>query len=106
MKKNCQKNWQYRYITVFGKMCIIETLMLPTLTHIAAILPNMYRQKIDEIKKICKKFLRQNKRPIVDSEKTLYAINSKKRLSITRISEFWTALKISWLKRFTSSRSF
>ena len=46
------------------------------------------------------------KRPIVDSAKTLYATNSKNCLSITRISQFWTALKMSWLKRFTSSRSF
>ena len=69
--------------------------MLPKLMPIAAILPNMERQKIDEIDKICKKFLRQNKRPIIDSAKTLYATNSKNGLSITRISDFWTAFKIS-----------
>ena len=70
-------------ISLFLEKCVL-TLMLPKLTHIAAILPNMARQKIDEIEKICKKFWRQNKRPI---------------------SEFWTALKISWIKRFTPSRS-
>ena len=80
--------------------------MLPKLTHIAAILPNLPRQKIDEIEKICKKFLKLNKRPIVDSTKTLYATNNKNGLNLTRISEFWTALKITWLKRYTSSRSF
>ena len=60
--------------------------MVPKLTHIAAILQNMARQKIDEIEKICKKFLRQNKRPIVDSSKTLYATNNKNGLGLTRIS--------------------
>ena len=66
----------------------------------------MARQKIDEIGKICKKFMRQNKRPIVDSAKTLFANNSKNCFGVTRVSQFWTALKIPWLKRCTSSRSF
>ena len=77
--------------------------MLPKLTHIAAIWPNLPRQKVEEIEKICKKFLKLNKRPIVDLAKTLYATNNKNGLGLTRISEFWTSLKISWLKRYISS---
>ena len=80
--------------------------MLSKLTHIAAILPNLPWQNIDEIEKICRKFLKLNKRPIVDSAKTLYATNNKNGLNLTRISEFWTALKMSRLKRYLYSMSF
>ena len=80
--------------------------MLPKLTHIAAILPNLSRKKIDEIENICQKFVKTNKRPIVDSIKMLYATTNKNGLNLTRISDLWTALKISWLKRYISSKSF
>ena len=89
------KNWQFWYLTVFGEIYVIKTLMLPKLAHIDAILPN-----------ICLKFLRTNKRSIVDSSRTLYATNAQNRLGMTRIYEFWVALNISWLKRFVSSNSF
>ena len=42
-------NWRYRYLNKFGKICVIKTLMLPKFTYIAAILPNLPRQKIYEI---------------------------------------------------------
>ena len=93
-------------MTDFGKICVIKTLMLPKLAHIAAILPNISRKKIEEIEKVCLKFHRTNKKSIVDSSMTLYATNAQNGLGLTRISEFWTALKISWLKRFVSSYSF
>ena len=80
--------------------------MLPKLAHIAAILPNISRKRKDEIEKVCLKYLRTNKSLIVDSSRTLYATNAQNGLGLTRISEFWTALKIFWLKRFVSSKSF
>ena len=93
-------------MTIFDKICVIKTLMLPKLAHIAAILPNISRKRIDEIENICLNFLRTNKRSIVDSFRTLYATNAQNGLGLTRISEFWTALKISWLRRSVSSKSF
>ena len=76
------KNWGFLYLTVFGKICVIKTLMLQKLAHIATIL------KIEEIEKICLKFLKTNKRSIVDSSKTLYTTNAQNGLELTRISEF------------------
>ena len=40
------KNWRFRYLTIFGKICVIKTLMLLKLSHIAAILPKISRKKI------------------------------------------------------------
>ena len=102
------KNCCYRYFTVFGQICVIKMLMLPKLAHIATILPrpSITRNKVAEVDNICLKFLRTNKRAIDNSSKTLYATKAQDGLCITRISEFWTALKISWLRRFCSSNSF
>ena len=47
--KKVAKNLRYRYLVIFGKICVIKTLML---IHIAAILPNLPRQKVKEIEKI------------------------------------------------------
>ena len=41
--------------------------------------------------------MRQNKRPIVDSAKKICATNNKNGSGLRRISEFWTAPKISFL---------
>ena len=83
------KNWSNRYLTVFGNICV-----------------NISRKNKEEIEKICLKFLRTNKRSIVDSSRTLYATNAQNGLGLTRISKSWTALKMSWRKRFFSSNSF
>ena len=62
--------------------------MLPKLTHIAAILPNLPRKKINEIENIYKNFQKLNKRPIVDSTKTQFATTNKNGLNFTRIPSF------------------
>ena len=41
-----------------------------------------------------------------ENNRTIYATKAQDGLGLTRISEFWTALKISWLRRFCSSNSF
>ena len=58
------------------------------------------------VEKICLKIHKTNKRSIVDSSRTLYTTNAQNGLGLTRMSQFWTALKNSWLKRFVSSNSF
>ena len=75
-------------MTIFGKMSVIKTLMLPKLAHIAAILLNISRKRIYVIENVCFKFLRTNKRSNVDSFRTLYATNAQNVLRLTRISEF------------------
>ena len=101
--KKVVKNCQFWHLIIFGKICVMKTLMLPKLSHIAAILSDISSKTIEEIEKLCLQFLRTNKISIVDSTKTLYATNTQNGLGMTRISEFWTALKISWLRRFGSS---
>ena len=104
--KKVAKNWRYRYLRVFGKICGIKTLMLPKLMHIETIFPNITRKKIQEILKICCKFMKLNKRSVVDTAQSLFETKENNGLGLTRISKFWTPLKISWLRSYTSSKPF
>ena len=54
---------------MFGKLCVTNKLMLPKLTYINTILPNITRKNIKEIENICWKFMNLNQRSVVDSAK-------------------------------------
>ena len=45
-------SWRNRYVSVYGEVCVVKTLMLPKLTHIATVLPTLKKKQIDEIEKI------------------------------------------------------
>ena len=64
-RQKLAKKWRYRYLTVFGKICVIKTLILPKLAHLATSLPNISRKKIEEIGKICLKFLKLTRDPLL-----------------------------------------
>ncbi len=38
-------SWRNRYVSVYGKVCVVKTLMLPKLTHIATVLPTLKKSK-------------------------------------------------------------
>ena len=48
--KQCQQ-LEKRYVSVYGKVCVVETMMLPKLKHIATALPNLKSKQIKEIEK-------------------------------------------------------
>ena len=50
--------------------------------------------------------MKLNKQSVVDTATTLFATKEDNGLGLIRTSEFWTALTNSWLRRYTSSRSF
>ena len=50
--------------------------------------------------------MRANKRSVVDTTKTVYATKKQNSLGLIRITKFWAALKISWLRRFNSYKYF
>ena len=53
------KIWKYRYITVFGKICVIKNLILPNMMNIAAIFPDITKKRIEDIEILFWKFMGQ-----------------------------------------------
>ena len=44
-------SWRNRYVSVYGKVCVVKALMLPKLTHIATVLPTMKKNKLNKLNK-------------------------------------------------------
>ena len=46
-------DWKYKYLTIFGKLTVIKTFMLATLSHIATVLPTPPRCFVKKLRKLC-----------------------------------------------------
>ena len=68
---NIANNWKYHYLTLFEKITVIKTYMLPQLTHIATVIPNLSAKQIQEIEKIWEEFIRSGC-PTVANVKSFY----------------------------------
>ena len=47
--RDIANNWKFKYLTIFGKITVIKTFMLPQLTHVATVVPSLTIKEIDEI---------------------------------------------------------
>ena len=103
--KKLLNNWRYRYLTPFGKICIIKSLALSKLTHLSLILPECNDAFAQSLEKIFYNFIWDNKPDKINRE-TSKVNESKGGLNMVSVKEFWMSLKISWLRRFSKAKSF
>ena len=103
-------DWKHKYLTICGKITVIKTFMLSVLSHVATVLPtppNVYCKKIE---KIMSDYIRgereqsepNNKiklRPSIISQDVLFAPQKNNGLGLQRVSTFWAAIKLGWLRR-------
>ena len=47
--RNVANNWKVRYLTIFGKITVTKTFMLPQLTHVATVIPSLTAKQVEEI---------------------------------------------------------
>ena len=80
--------------------------MLPKLTHIATVLPTLKTKQIKEIEQIWYNYISPKKGAARADKKTLHAPTVKGGLGLHHLKEFWQALKVSWIKRLSISKSF
>ena len=93
-------------MSVYGKVCVVKTLMLPKLTHIATVLPTLKNKQIKEIEQIWYNYISPKKGAARADKKTIHAPTAVGGLGLHHLKEFWQALKVSWIKRLTSTKSF
>ena len=98
-------SWRNCYVSVYGKVCVAKTLMLPKLTHIATVLPTIKKQ-INEIEQIWYNYISPKKGAARADKKTMHAPTAFGGLGLHYLKEFWQALKVSWIKRLSTSKSF
>ena len=82
-------SWHHRFLTVFGKITVIKTLCIPKFTHIATVIPSLSISQIKEIDREFEHFLNEN----------------NLGFGMLQIDHFWKAIKMSWLRRLTYSKS-
>ena len=97
-------SWRHRFLNVFGKITVIKTLCIPKFMHIATVIPSLSIIQIKEIDKEFEHFLSENN-PSVVYRNTRYMGRKDLGLGMLRITHFWKAIKMSWNRRLTYSKS-
>ena len=88
-------SWLYRHLTPFGKICIIKSLALSKLSHLALVIPSLSGQRLKVLNAMFFKFLWDNK-PDKICRKDVIKPVKKGGLGMTKVDTFWDALKFSW----------
>jgi hypothetical protein len=60
--KNIIQSWSKRSLTLFGKVTIIKSLIVPQLTYLLSVLPNPGQNYLKDIDSLIFNFLWDNKR--------------------------------------------
>ena len=92
------KNWKMRFLTPFGKVTILKTIIIPKFNHVFISIPNPEWGFIKKLNDIFYKFIWDNK-PNKISRKQLANGYFEGGLKMPSILLFIKGLKVSWLRR-------
>ena len=95
--ENKIKIWKRRYLSPLGKITVIKSLLIPTLTHLFISLPNPNATTIAQLNKIFFDFLWDGPAKI---KKTVIVKNYIEGiLKMINLNAFLDSLKLTWLRR-------
>ena len=95
--KNIIQSWNKRSLTLFGKVTIIKSLIVPQLTYLLSVLPNPGQNYLKDIDSLIFNFLWDNKPPKIKREVILQKANQG-GLNITDI--YFSGSKSCWIVHF------
>ena len=96
--------WSKRSLTIFGKISVLKTLIIPKLNHLFSAIPNPDKAFIKNLEKIFFKFI-WNKGNDKIKRNVVTQSYEKGGLNMTDITDFIDSLKISWIRRLFKSES-
>ena len=99
------KSWKNRFLTPYGKITVIKSLVLSKLTHLVLIIPTLAKHVLREIDVYIYDFL-WNSKPNQIAKNFALLPEKKGGINMISIPEFWKSLKIAWLRRINTSKSF
>ena len=94
--------WLYRHLTPFGKICIIKSLALSKLSHIALVIPSLSKQRLNMLTSKFFSFI-WDKKPDKICRKDIIKPLKLGGLDMVQVDVFWNALKFSWYRRLITS---
>ena len=89
-------------MTLFGKVTIIKSLIVPQLTYLLSVLPNPGQNYLKDIDSLIFNFLWDNKPPKIKREVILQKANQG-GLNITDIYTYSKSVKFQWVKKLLDS---
>lgn len=97
------KQWQKRYLTPFGKITVIKSLLLPKLTHLFLSLPNPDDHIIRIINNLFYDFLWQGRTKI--KQQVVVKSYIEGGLKMINLQAFISAMKTTWIRRSLKEQS-
>ena len=79
-------------------------MCIPKFTHITTVNPNLSIGQIKDIEREFEIFLNENN-PSVTDKRTRYASKTDLGLGMLKVDHFWKAIKMSWLRGLSFSKS-
>ena len=96
--------WKSRILTPFGRNVLLKTLLLSTLNHLFAALPNPTEYTMDKLQKMCFNFIWQGKPDKVKRE-VVTCIPKHGGINVPKIKEIIAAQKLSWMRKLMLNTS-
>jgi hypothetical protein len=91
--------WSRRNITPLGRVAVLKSLILSKLIHLWMLLPKPPDHLINELQKMCFKFI-WNQKPNKINRKIAIKTLSNGGVGIPDIKQFISALKLTWLRKY------
>ena len=96
------RNWEYKYLTVYGRKLIVQTLALPKLANLAMVLPDLSEDKIRQLEKMLLDFVwGSSYRSVAVKDAKCNEIDGGFNLFCVRSQ--WKGFKVKWLHRAITS---
>ena len=92
------KTWKRRHLTVYGKICVIKTLLLPKLIHLISALPNPPPKFMQTLNTIFFNFVWNGKRDKISRKSLVQPVESG-GAGMVHIQLYLKSLKVSWVRR-------
>ena len=92
------RDWDYRYLSPFGRKLIVQSLCLSKLANLAISLPDLSEEKIKEIERMLVDFVWQSGRKKV-ALKDAKVDEESGGLNLFCIKSHWSSFKIKWIHR-------
>ena len=102
--KNELAQWNRRCLTPIGRICIVKALLLSKLVHLFIALPNPSTKCTKELERLLFRFVWGHKNDKIKRTKLVQQY-SKDGLTMVQVDSFIKSMKLSWLKRLSTSNA-
>ena len=96
--------WSKRLISPLGKITVIKSILISTITHLLISLPNPSEETLKKLESDLFQFL-WNKKPDKVARKQVIQTYIDGGINMLHVKSFLKSMKISWMKRLLSCNS-